>query len=124
DDSDGTRDRGRRQGAVDSRLADEEIGLKGSHRVPTALGRETPDGRGWAARGMSRLWRPEEDRRQATGPRRSWITGGARPRMGIMERLAHPVLIGCCGWSYPDWEGPFYPPGMASGDYLEYYADR
>lgn len=36
----------------------------------------------------------------------------------------HPILIGCCGWSYADWEGPFYPAGMAAGDYLEFYADR
>ena len=36
----------------------------------------------------------------------------------------HPILIGCSGWSYPDWEGPFYPPGPDAGDYLEYYADR
>src|SRR4051794_19843865 len=36
----------------------------------------------------------------------------------------HPILIGCSGWSYPDWEGSFYPAGMTAGDYLEWYADR
>ncbi|MEW4567222.1 DUF72 domain-containing protein [Tautonia sp. JC769] len=36
----------------------------------------------------------------------------------------HPILIGCSGWSYPDWEGVFYPPGLHSGDTLAYYADR
>jgi len=36
----------------------------------------------------------------------------------------HPILIGCSGWSYPDWEGVFYPEGMAATDYLGYYADR
>jgi uncharacterized protein YecE (DUF72 family) len=41
-----------------------------------------------------------------------------------MNTPAHPILIGCSGWSYPDWEGPFYPEGMAAGDYLEWYADR
>ena len=41
-----------------------------------------------------------------------------------MNRPKHPILIGCSGWSYPDWEGPFYPEGMAAGDYLEWYADR
>ena len=41
-----------------------------------------------------------------------------------MKRERHPILIGCSGWSYPDWEGPFYPPGTAPGDYLEWYADR
>ena len=36
----------------------------------------------------------------------------------------HPILIGCSGWSYPDWEGPFYPTGIHQADLLEYYADR
>ena len=41
-----------------------------------------------------------------------------------MSLMEHPILIGCSGWSYPDWEGPFYPAGMEAGDYLEWYADR
>lgn len=36
----------------------------------------------------------------------------------------HPILIGCSGWSYPDWVGPFYPPGLHQGDFLEHYADH
>ncbi len=42
----------------------------------------------------------------------------------IPTRPGHPIEVGCCGWSYPDWEGPFYPEGMAAGDYLEWYAGR
>jgi uncharacterized protein YecE (DUF72 family) len=41
-----------------------------------------------------------------------------------MNATANPILIGCSGWSYPDWAGPFYPEGMASGEYLGWYADR
>lgn len=41
-----------------------------------------------------------------------------------MNAPANPILIGCSGWSYPDWEGTFYPGGMIPGDYLEFYADR
>src|SRR5436309_12807944 len=41
-----------------------------------------------------------------------------------MSEQPHPILIGCSGWSYPDWEGAFYPEGMRAGDYLEYYAGR
>ena len=41
-----------------------------------------------------------------------------------MSDQAHPILIGCSGWSYADWSGPFYPEGMASGEYLGWYADR
>lgn len=26
------------------------------------------------------------------------------------------------GFSYPDWSGPFYPPGLKAGEYLSYYA--
>ncbi|MCA1685959.1 MAG: DUF72 domain-containing protein [Planctomycetia bacterium] len=41
-----------------------------------------------------------------------------------MSDKTHPILIGCSGWSYPDWEGPFYPPGTDPADYLAWYADR
>ncbi len=32
------------------------------------------------------------------------------------------VKIGCTGWSYQDWIGPFYPKTMASSEYLRYYS--
>jgi uncharacterized protein YecE (DUF72 family) len=41
-----------------------------------------------------------------------------------MSTTTHPVLIGTSGWSYPEWEGVFYPPGMDSADYLAWYSDR
>ncbi len=44
--------------------------------------------------------------------------------MDCMSEQAHPILIGTSGWSYPDWEGAFYPTGMEAGEYLEWYADR
>lgn len=34
------------------------------------------------------------------------------------------IQIGCCGWSYHDWVGPFYPEGSRPGDYLTKYAER
>jgi uncharacterized protein YecE (DUF72 family) len=34
------------------------------------------------------------------------------------------VLVGTCGFSYRDWVGPFYPPGIKSAGMLEYYARR
>ena len=30
--------------------------------------------------------------------------------------------LGCCGWAYEDWVGPFYPPGTPAGEFLERYA--
>jgi len=30
--------------------------------------------------------------------------------------------IGCSGWAYDDWVGPFYPPGTPPGDFLGRYA--
>lgn len=30
--------------------------------------------------------------------------------------------LGCSGWAYADWVGPFYPPGTAPGEFLERYA--
>jgi uncharacterized protein YecE (DUF72 family) len=34
------------------------------------------------------------------------------------------VRIGCSGWTYKDWAGPFYPPGTKDRERLEYYATR
>lgn len=30
--------------------------------------------------------------------------------------------VGCVGWSYPEWVGPFYPPRAEASDYLALYA--
>jgi uncharacterized protein YecE (DUF72 family) len=32
------------------------------------------------------------------------------------------LKIGCSGWSYKDWEGVFYPKGLAARDYLRFYS--
>jgi uncharacterized protein YecE (DUF72 family) len=32
------------------------------------------------------------------------------------------LSVGCSGWSYKAWEGHFYPKGLESKDYLEYYS--
>jgi uncharacterized protein YecE (DUF72 family) len=32
------------------------------------------------------------------------------------------LRIGCSGWSYKDWQGVFYPKGLAAKDYLGYYS--
>ncbi|RAK59226.1 DUF72 domain-containing protein [Phenylobacterium hankyongense] len=34
------------------------------------------------------------------------------------------LRIGCSGWTYKDWTGPFYPPGTKDRERLEYYASR
>jgi uncharacterized protein YecE (DUF72 family) len=34
------------------------------------------------------------------------------------------VFIGTSGFSYKDWVGPFYPEGLAKGEFLSYYARR
>ena len=34
------------------------------------------------------------------------------------------VRIGCSGWTYKDWKGPFYPPGLPDRLRLEYYAGQ
>ena len=31
-------------------------------------------------------------------------------------------LIGCSGWSYSDWQGPFYPPNIENSKWLSYYS--
>ncbi|MFQ5984746.1 MAG: DUF72 domain-containing protein [Alphaproteobacteria bacterium] len=32
--------------------------------------------------------------------------------------------IGTSGWSYPNWEGPFYPKGLKRTDWLAFYGER
>ena len=34
------------------------------------------------------------------------------------------LRIGCSGWAYKDWRGPFYPPEVKDRDRLAYYATR
>jgi uncharacterized protein YecE (DUF72 family) len=34
------------------------------------------------------------------------------------------VRVGTCGYSYRDWIGNFYPPGVRPGKMLDYYASR
>jgi uncharacterized protein YecE (DUF72 family) len=35
-----------------------------------------------------------------------------------------PALIGCSGWNYRDWRGPFYPERAPQRRWLELYAER
>ena len=30
--------------------------------------------------------------------------------------------IGCSGWSYSSWQGPFYPKGIENSKWLRYYS--
>ncbi len=36
----------------------------------------------------------------------------------------HRLHVGTSGWSYADWAGRFYPPGVKDADRLAYYATR
>jgi uncharacterized protein YecE (DUF72 family) len=36
----------------------------------------------------------------------------------------HQIHLGTCGWSYPDWNGKFYPAGTKAADYLSAYSER
>jgi len=43
--------------------------------------------------------------------------GGPGPFGGVSR-----YWLGCSGWAYDDWVGPFYPPGTPPGEFLERYA--
>ncbi|MDA4132349.1 MAG: DUF72 domain-containing protein, partial [Thaumarchaeota archaeon] len=32
------------------------------------------------------------------------------------------MRIGCSGWSYKDWVGPFYPADLQPKEYLKFYS--
>jgi uncharacterized protein YecE (DUF72 family) len=38
--------------------------------------------------------------------------------------MTHPIQVGCCGWSYKDWSGYFYPAKLPPAGYLSHYAER
>jgi uncharacterized protein YecE (DUF72 family) len=42
----------------------------------------------------------------------------------MAEKSKGKLLLGTQGFSFPDWEGPFYPPGIKRSSYLEEYARR
>lgn len=44
------------------------------------------------------------------------------PKEPEAPRGAGKVLVGTSGYSFPDWVGPFYPPGTPSSKFLGYYA--
>ncbi|TFF98252.1 MAG: DUF72 domain-containing protein [Promethearchaeota archaeon] len=35
--------------------------------------------------------------------------------------MVRKILIGCSGWSYDEWVGPFYPKNLTNKDFLQYY---
>jgi uncharacterized protein YecE (DUF72 family) len=39
----------------------------------------------------------------------------------IMQRNLQ-YFIGCSGWSYTSWQGPFYPRGIENNNWLKYYS--
>lgn len=56
---------------------------------------------------------------EAAGPGRALRQEGISARRG---RFVGRYWIGCSGWAYDDWVGPFYPPGTPPGDFLARYA--
>jgi uncharacterized protein YecE (DUF72 family) len=40
----------------------------------------------------------------------------------IAEQRRSRLRLGCQGWNYPDWVGPFYPIGTRQADFLRNYA--
>ena len=48
---------------------------------------------------------------------------GTSPAMTIW-RLMTELRIGCSGWAYKDWRGPFYPPEVRVKDHLAFYASQ
>ncbi len=41
-----------------------------------------------------------------------------------MASKAEKIFIGTSGFSYPDWQGVFYPPGLSKQEWLKFYAEH
>lgn len=53
------------------------------------------------------------------------IVDDTAPRPHLGRARPHPTpraYIGCSGWSYPDWRGTVYPPGLRQKDWFAHYA--
>src|SRR5262249_35504374 len=48
----------------------------------------------------------------------------ARPLGPDFVGMSGRVFVGTSGFSFPDWVGPFYPTGMKSSDFLNFYSRR
>ena len=46
-----------------------------------------------------------------------------QPPLRVLPCMAR-IHIGCSGWSYKDWRGPFYPQGLRQKDWFDFYASR
>ncbi len=52
-----------------------------------------------------------------------FVDAGDDPLVAI-EAGGRAIRIGCCGFSYAEWVGTFYPAGLKQRDMLAYYAER
>ncbi len=44
------------------------------------------------------------------------------PRLIVNLTDQQKIRIGSCAWSFDEWNGPLYPPGLPSNRWLEFYA--
>src|SRR3569833_4461332 len=97
-----------------------------ANRSPPPAWAGTPPCASWrtwprpCARAAAPASRPVPPRTSAKGRAGGRGTRTRPPHSDAMGR----VRIGCSGWTYKDWTGPFYPPGAKDRERLEYYATR
>lgn len=58
----------------------------------------------------------------SAGSRRTRRPPGEPLRAGPVFRAVRRYWLGCSGWAYDDWVGPFYAPGTPPAEYLPRYA--
>jgi len=58
----------------------------------------------------------EDWRKEEFVDEEEYLRGHQAPGAGLAR-----LMIGTSGWSYKDWEGPFYPEGVRPADYLRHY---
>jgi uncharacterized protein YecE (DUF72 family) len=69
------------------------------------------------------LWGGEPPARGAPGPpAQAAPLAPPEPERRIARVAGHPVLVGTSGFSFPDWDGAFYPPGLRPAERLGFYA--
>jgi uncharacterized protein YecE (DUF72 family) len=52
------------------------------------------------------------------------ITEGSQLSPAMIAPVIPRLNIGCSGWFYWDWKDRFYPPGITTKEWFQYYADQ
>ena len=76
-----------------------------------------------ARRALRREKQREENIGRAAKMRAARLAAAMEPSQGAVSREAK-AHVGCSGWFYWKWRGPFYPVELPTGEWFDHYAEQ